>query len=74
MPETYHDDLVAHLESERRRVMNGLNTVLEIERNGQKYLVVEKDTLVAAAKAACAHSPCSVADNYLGNTRPDEEA
>ena len=72
MAETYHDDILDHLESERRRVVNGVNTVLEIERAGDKYLAVERSKLVTTAKAACGHSPCPVADNYLGNARPEE--
>ena len=72
MPETYHDDMLDHLESERRRVVNGINTVLEIERDGAKYLAVERSKLVTTAKAACGDSPCPVADDYLGNARPAE--
>ena len=72
MAETYHDDMLDHLESERRRIVNGVNTVLEIERTGDKYLADEHRKLVISAKAACGHSPCPVADDYLGNTWPAE--
>jgi hypothetical protein len=72
MAETYHEDLIEHLEVEKRRVTNGVNTVLEIERTGERYQSSELAKLVVLAKAACGHEGCAVAAEYQGNPRPPD--
>lgn len=68
--ESYHEEMLEHLYELQRRVTNGINTVLEVQRNGHKYLAAEKNTLVAQVKSSCPDSPCPLANNYLGNPRP----
>ena len=47
MAETYHDEMLAHLYPLQREVTKAINTVIEIERNGGKYLAVERSKLVS---------------------------
>ena len=71
MPETYNEDMLAHLYKIQRKVTNGINTVLEIARNGHKYLATERSMLLEEAKAACGDPSCDIAQNYQGNPRPE---
>ena len=71
MAETHHTHMAAHLAALRLAIAEGEDAVQELERNGNKYLAVERSKVLQRARVACGHSPCPVADNYLGNAGPE---
>ena len=70
-PETYHDDVLAHLYSVQGEVNEAINTVHELMRSGSKYLATERTKLVDAVNTFEGHpSGCSVCASYSGNAAP----
>ena len=70
MAERYNQDMMDHLETERRRLTNGMDAVQEMVRNEDKFLKPVRDRLIQGIKAACGHENCRVAKAYRGRNRP----
>ena len=70
MAETFNEDVEAHLHGAITKANQGITAIQDIERLGSDLTAGAKTSRVTAAKAACGHSPCPVADNYKGNARP----
>ena len=69
MPETYHEDVLAHLESERVKTLNAVNKIHEIERNGDKYTTAARTGLVNDVQTS--HPGCSICAGCQGNPKPE---
>ena len=74
--ETYHEDVIVHLEAIRRAATNGINLVLEISRNGHKY---SPEAFLAAVDEVKnldnqAHAPPANVAAYEGNPQPASTA
>lgn len=71
MAETFHEDMRQHLAEIQSMAKTGIDYTAEIERKGAKYTSAALADLIADVKAACGHSDCTIADEYLGNPRPE---
>jgi hypothetical protein len=69
MAEKYHEDLLEHLSVEQARINSAINTVHEINNNGNKYKAADKASLIASVIEVCGSSGVG----YVGNARPEPE-
>ena len=67
-PETYHEEVLDHLRTERAKANDSINTVSRLQDIGQLFTTQAKTDLINAVVSA--HPGCSVCANYQGNARP----